>query len=162
MKPHTADMRCDAPTARAMSSVGAVLLVVGLIGCNRGPQVTTSIEFDGNSRSVATNDVVCTKQLNGGLVIVVKDGAKRTVRVQLTQQGRLVVQKAGLRYDDMAGFVADPREVTATKVDDTFNFNGRMPPNPGESQWHTFKIETTCPGYKDALPSTFNPPPGAP
>jgi hypothetical protein len=27
-----------------------------------------------------------------------------------------------------------------------------MPPNPGESQWHTFKIQTTCPNYVDALP----------
>jgi hypothetical protein len=48
----------------------------------------------------------------------------------------------------MAGLVADPREVTATKVDDTYTFSGRMPPNPGESQWHIFKIETTCPGIK--------------
>ena len=42
-------------------------------------------------------------------------GCERTVRVQLTQQGRLVVQKAGLRYDDMAGFVADSWEVISTK-----------------------------------------------
>ena len=32
----------------------------------------------------------------------------------------------------MAGFVADSREVSATKVDDTFTISGRMPPNPGE------------------------------
>ena len=91
----------------------------------------TSIVFDGETRSITTTDVACTKQLNGGLVILVQDTPTRTVRVQLTQQGRLVVQKAGLRYDDMAGFVADSREVTATKVDDTFTFGGRMPPNSG-------------------------------
>jgi hypothetical protein len=62
----------------------------------------------------------------------------------------------------MTGFVADPREVTASKADDTFTFSGRMPPNPGESQWHTFKIQTTCPGYQDALPPTVDAPYGAP
>jgi Mycobacterium 19 kDa lipoprotein antigen len=154
-------MRCDGPTARSMASVGAVLLSVGLVGCDRGPQIVTSIEFDGKSGSIATKDVVCTKQSIGGLVILVDGGPKRTVRVQLTQQGRLIVQKAGLRYDDMAGFVADPREVTATKVDDTYMFSGRMPPNPGETQWHTFKIETTCPGYQNAQPAV-NAPRGAP
>lgn len=45
----------------------------------------------------------------------------------------------------MGGFVADPREVTATKVDETYTFSGRMPPNPGETRWHIFKIETTWP-----------------
>jgi Mycobacterium 19 kDa lipoprotein antigen len=154
-------MRCDGPTARSMASVGAVLLSVGLVGCDRGPQIVTSIEFDGKSGSIATKDVVCTKQSIGGLVILVDGGPKRMVRVQLTQQGRLIVQRAGLRYDDMAGFVADPREVTATKVDDTFTFSGRMPPNPGETQWHTFKIETTCPWYQNAQPAV-NAPRGAP
>lgn len=142
-------MRCTEPTARA---IVAVLIVVGLAGCNRGPEIATSIVFDGKSRTLTTKEVSCTRQPTGGLVIMVKDGAKRTVRAQLTQEGRLVVQKVGLRHDDISGFVDDPREVSATKVDDTFTFNGRMPPNPGESQWHTFKIETTCPGYQDALP----------
>ena len=118
--------------------------------------------FDGETRSITTPDVVCTRQLNGALVVVVGDKLERTVGVQLSQQGRLVVQKAGLRYDNVAGFVADSREVTATKVDDTFTFSGRMPPNPGESQWHTFNIQTTCPAYQDAVPSQPQPPNGAP
>ena len=122
----------------------------------------TSIVFDGETRSITTTDVVCTKQLNGGLVILVQDKPSRTVRVQLTQRGRLVVQKAGLRYDDMTGFVDDSREVTATKVDDTFTLSARMPPNPGESDWHTFKIQTTCPGYQEAPPPTMNAPRAAP
>jgi hypothetical protein len=154
-------MRCDGAPGRPMASFVAVLLSAGLVACNRGPQVVTSIEFDGNRRTIETRDVGCTNQPTGGLVILVSGGPKRTVRIQLTQQGRLVVERVGLRYDDMAGFVADAREVTATKVDDTFTFNGRMPPNPGESQWHTFKIETNCPGYRDALPSG-NPPRGVP
>jgi Mycobacterium 19 kDa lipoprotein antigen len=146
-----------------MPAIVAVLLSVGLVGCDRGPEIVTSIEFDGTSRTITTKDVGCTKQPNdGGLVIVVKDKPRKTVRIQLTQTGRLVVQKVGLRYDDLAGFVDDPREVTAIKVDDTFTFNGRMPPNPGESQWHIFKIETTCPSYRDAPPPTLEPPRGAP
>ena len=155
-------MRCDGVTACSVSTVLAVLLSGGLVGCHRGPEVVTSIVFDGATRSITTTDVVCTKQLNGGLVILVKDTPSRTVRVQLMKQGRLVVQKAGLRYEGMSGFVADSQEVTATKVDDTFTFSGRMPPNSGESQWHTFKIQTTCPGYLDAVPSPMQPPNGAP
>jgi len=154
-------MRCNGPAARSMASVVGVLLSVALVGCDPGPQIVTSIVFDGETRSIETRDVVCTKQFDGGLVILVKGGLNRTVRVQLTQQGRIVVQKAGLRYDDMAGFVADPQEVSATKVDDTFTFGGRMPPNEGKSQWHTFKIETTCPWYQDAPPPRQNSP-GAP
>jgi len=161
-RPHTAAMRCHSVTARSVSTIVTVPLLGALIGCQQGPQVVTSIVFDGESRSITTTDVFCTNQLNGGLVILVQDTPTRTVRVQLTQQGRLVVQKAGLRYGDMTGFVADPGEVTASKADDTFTFSGRMPPNPGESQWHTFKIQTTCPGYQDALPPTVDAPYGAP
>jgi hypothetical protein len=151
-KTHTAAMRCDGGIACSVSVVIAALLSSGLVGCDRGPQVVTTIEFDGASRSITTTDVACTKQPDGGLVILVQDTPSRMARVQFTQQGRLVVKKAGLRYDGMAGFVDDAQEVTATKVDDTFTFSGRMPPNPGEAQWHTFKIQTTCPGYLDAPP----------
>ena len=108
-----------------MSTIVTVPLLGALIGCQQGPQVVTSIVFDGESRSITITDVFCTNQLNGGLVILVQDTPTRTVRVQLTQQGRLVVQKAGLRYGDMTGFVADPREVTASKADDTFRWSVR-------------------------------------
>jgi hypothetical protein len=156
-------MRCDDLIARSVSTLAAVLLSGGLVGCHRGgPPIVTSIVFDGEARSITTPDVFCTRQLDGSLVILVADTHTRAVRVQLTEHGRLVVQKAGLRYDDMSGFVADPQEVTATKVDDTFTLGGRMPPNPGESQWHTFKIQTTCPAYEDAVPSQLQPPNGAP
>ena len=33
--------------------------------------------------------------VHGGLVILVDDGPKRTVRVQLAQQGQLIVQRRG-------------------------------------------------------------------
>jgi hypothetical protein len=154
-------MRCNGLNC-VVSMIVAVLLSIEPAGCDHRPQTTTSIEFDGQSRSIVTQDVVCTKQPDGGLVIVVTDGSQRSVRVQFTQQGRLVVQKAALHYDDWTGFVADPAEVTATKADDTYTFSGRMPPNPGESQWHVFTIETTCPGYQDAPPTLTFGPRGAP
>src|SRR5262249_16883196 len=116
------------------------------------PSEVTSIEFDGQTRTL-TSSVECTSQLDGSLLIFVPDSAMRTVRVLLTQHGQLVVQKLGLRYDTMSGFVADPREGPATTVDDTFTFSGRMQPNPGESAFHTFKVQTTCPTYETMAPA---------
>jgi lipoprotein antigen len=115
--------------------------------------VVTSIVFDGVSRSIKTSNVSCTRQPGGGVVILVQDKPIRTVRVHLIETGHVVVQKLGLRYEGLAGYVEDPREVTATKVDDDYTFTGRMPPNPGESQWHTFKVQTSCPSYVDAVPT---------
>jgi hypothetical protein len=143
-------MRCDRLSTRSVSTVVAVLLSGGLVGCHRGPQVVTSIVFDGETRSITSADVVCTKQVNGDLLILVQGTPTRTVRVQLTQQGRLVVQKAGLRYDDMAGFVADSREVIAKKSTRPSRSAGACRRIPGESQWHMFKIQTKCPAHQDA------------
>ena len=138
-----------------------MLLSCGLVGCyHRGPQVQTSIEFDGEAHTITTSHVACIRQLDGGLVILVTESQQRTFRAQLTTQGRLVVQKAGLRYDKLTGYVEDPGEVTATKVDDAYTFSGRMPPNPGESAWHMFTVQTSCPTYRNVLPS--GPPPVAP
>jgi hypothetical protein len=139
-------------SSRPLAQLTVALLSVALVGCQKGPEIETSIVFDGESRSIKTADVICTRQPDGGLVILVQDKPIHTVRIQLSQRGRLIVNKAGLRYEGMAGYVDDSREVSATKVDDTYTFTGRMPPNPGESQWHTFKIQTTCPSYLDALP----------
>lgn len=146
--------------ARSALAAVAVLFCWGLGGCyHRGPPVQTSIEFDGENRTMTTNHVACIRQLDGGLVIVVTESQSRTFRAQLTLQGHLVVQKVGLRYDNLSGYVEDPAEVTATKVDDAFTFSGRMPPVPGESAWHTFTVRTSCPSYRDVLPS--GPPPMA-
>jgi hypothetical protein len=145
-------VRCAGVAARCTATLVAVLSSGGLISCQRDSPIVTSIVFDDETRSMSTPYVICARQPNSGLVILVKEKPTRTVRIQLTQFGRLTVQKAGLHYDELSGFVADPQEVTATKVDDTYSFSGRMPPNPGEIQWHTFKIETTCPRYLDAPP----------
>jgi hypothetical protein len=149
-------------SSRSLAHLTVLLLFGGLVGCHRGPEIVTSIVFDGESRSISTADVVCTRQPDDGLVILVQDKPSHTVRIQLTEHGRLLVKKVGLRHEEIAGYVEDPREVSATKVDDVYTFSGRMPPNAGESQWHTFKIETTCPKYVDAPPPRLDPGMGAP
>jgi hypothetical protein len=129
----------------------ALLAVLLISACESGTPTVTSIVFDGEPHTINTGKVVCTRQpTGGGLVILAQGKSGQLVRIQLTQVGRIVVQKVGLRDGDATGFVADPQEVTGIKVDDSYTVSGRMPPNRGESQWHTFKIQTACPSYQDA------------
>ena len=140
------------------------LMLVPLLtcSCNDEPWSVTTVVFHGTTQTI-TGHVACTSQPDGKLVILVnEDGGKKTIRVLLSATGRLVVEKAALRYLDHSGYVADPHEVEATKVDDTYKFSGRMPPNAGESQWHLFEIEATCPFVKDAPPPRLDAPIGAP
>jgi Mycobacterium 19 kDa lipoprotein antigen len=150
-------------TGRVPFGVAALLLVPLLTcSCNDEPGSVTTVVFDGTTQTI-TGHVACTSQPDGKLVILVnEDGGKKTIRVLLSARGRLVVEKAALRYLDHSGYVADPHEVEATKVDDTYKFSGRMPPNAGESQWHLFEIEATCPFVKDAPPPSLDAPIGAP
>ena len=145
------------------TGLAAVLGTVLVAGCAAGQPIVTSIVFDGDTHTINTGKVVCTRQpTGGGLVILVQGKPGQLVRIQLTQVGHIVVQKVGLRDGDATGFVADPQEVTGVKVDDSYTVSGRMPPNPDESQWHTFKIQTTCRGYQDAVPHDTVPAIGAP
>ncbi|KRE26832.1 hypothetical protein ASG82_09930 [Mycobacterium sp. Soil538] len=139
-----------------------VLIAGALSGCERGPEVETSIEFDGETRTITTSDVSCTRQPDESVVILVSDGPRRMVRMHVGQHRRISVLKVGLRHDDLRGFVADPRQVVGTKVDDTFSVSGRMPPNEGEVDGHTFSIETSCPSYRDATPNDTVPALGVP
>ncbi|MDX1877000.1 lipoprotein LpqH [Mycolicibacterium sp. 141076] len=141
----------------------AVLGVLLISACESGTPTVTSIVFDGEPHTINTGTVVCTRQpAGGGLVILAQGKTGQVVRIQLTQVGRIVVQKVGLRDGDATGFVAEPAEITGIKVDDTYTVSGRMPPNRGESGWHTFKIQTACPGYQDAHPHDTVPAIGSP
>ena len=150
-------------TGRVPFGIAALVLVPMLTcSCTQEPGSVTTVVFDGTTQTI-TGRVACTSQPDGKLVILVnEDGGKKTIRVLLSEQGRLVVEKAALRYLDHAGYVADPGEVVATKVDDTYKFSGRMPPNAGESQWHLFEIEATCPFVQEAPPPGLDAPIGAP
>jgi hypothetical protein len=132
--------------------LGATLLTAMVVGCGHTPSIVTTLVFDGQKRTITTNRVICTNQTDGKLLIVVDGGRTQSIRVLLDRRARLIVERAGLRHQDLAGFVADPGEVVATKVDDTYRFTGRMPPKAGELQWHEFEIETTCPVYRDQPP----------
>jgi hypothetical protein len=140
----TATSRADAVrrSSGAVAPFGAALLMGIVVGCAPAPNIVTTLVFDGQNHTITTNRVSCTNQADGRLLILVDGGRAQSVRIVLDRRGRLVVERAGLRYQD----------VVATKVDDTYNFSGRMPPKAGEIQWHEFEIETTCPSYQDQAP----------
>lgn len=136
-----------------MRSAGLMALLLFLLSaCGRASTEVTRIVFDGRLETI-TGAVTCTEQPDGKLVIFVAPptvSGKQMVRVVLTHDYRLIVERAGFRYQELGGFVADPGEVIATKIDDTYTISGRMPPNPGEAvEWHQFEIETTCPSARD-------------
>jgi hypothetical protein len=143
------------PKCGVVAPIGAALLMGMVAGCAGGPDIVTTLVFDGQNRTISTNRVSCTNQADGRLLILVDGGRTQSVRILVDPRGRLVVERAGLHYQDLAGFVADPSEVVATKVDDTYKFNGRMPPKAGEVQSHAFEMETTCPSYQDQGPTTM-------
>lgn len=145
-------MRVATPAVPAVACATLALAVVGCSG--RGPLIETTVEFDGQTRTISTNKVTCTTYDDGTLLILVDGGKREVVRIVVRQAGHIVADRVGFRHHDLSGFVADAREVEATKVDDTYRFQGRMPPNPGEVAAHQFEIETTCPGVTNAPPQT--------
>ena len=120
------------------------LLLVMLVGCSfeRGTADVTTVVFDGQTQTI-TGQLSCTAQPDGKLVILALDG-QSTMRVLLRREHQLVVEKVGLRIHDARGFTDNSDEVWASKVDDAYTINGRMPPNAGEVAGHQFKIETRC------------------
>lgn len=143
---------------RPVLAAGGALLLVALLSCsaNRGPSEVTTVVFDGQSQTI-NGSVTCTTQPDGKLVILAADGGQKTVRVLLRREHQLVVEKVGLRVGGASGFTDDSGDVWATKADDTYTFNGRMPPNMGEVTWHEFKIDIRC-GHE--LPPPYTQPPG--
>lgn len=144
-------MRVASPTRVA---VACATLGMTLAGCSRGPVVETTLVFDGQTRTISTDKVTCTTYDDGTLLILVDGGRDEVVRVVVRQAGHIVADRVGFRHHELSGFVADPGEVDVTKVDDTYRFIGRMPPNPGEVAAHRFEIETTCPAVTEAPPQT--------
>ncbi|HET7739518.1 MAG TPA: lipoprotein LpqH [Mycobacterium sp.] len=144
-------MRVASPS---LVAVACATVAGTLVGCSRGPVIETTVVFDGQTRTISTDKVTCTTYDNGTLLILVDGGKSEVVRVVVRQAGHIVADRVGFRHHELSGFVADPMEVDATKVDDTYRFTGRMPPNPGEVAAHRFEIETTCPAVTEAPPQT--------
>jgi hypothetical protein len=142
------------PTLRPVPAAGAALLLITLVSCsaNPGPPGVTTIVFDGQSQTLK-GPISCTAQPDGKLVILATDSGHNTVRVLLSRSHQLVVEKVGLRVPGANGFTEDSGEMWATKVDNTYQINGWMPPNAGETTRHQFEIETTC-RYEVPAPDT--------
>ena len=114
------------------TGLAAVLGTMLIAGCEADTPIATSIVFDGESHTIDTGKVVCTRQPDGGgLVILAQGKSGQLARIQLTQVGQIVVQKVGLRYDDATGFVADPREVDLGADHVVRLSHGAQSPRPG-------------------------------
>jgi Mycobacterium 19 kDa lipoprotein antigen len=133
-----------------VSATSAALLLITLVSCSGPPGVTT-IVFDGQSQTL-TGPISCTAQPDGKLVILATASGQKSVRVLLSRAHQLVVEKVGLRVPGANGFTEDSGDMWATKVDNSYQINGWMPPNAGETTRHRFEIETTC-RYEVPLPN---------
>jgi hypothetical protein len=134
-------------------AASAALLLITLVSCalHPGPPGVTTIVFDGQSQTL-NGPISCTAQPDGKLVILATDSDQKSVRVLLSRAHQLVVEKVGLRVPGANGFTEDSGDMWATKVDNTYQINGWMPPNTGETTRHQFEIETTC-RYEVPLPN---------
>jgi hypothetical protein len=134
-------------------AAGGALLLGALLGCSvdHGPSQETAVVFDGQSETL-NGPVTCTAQPNGKLVILAVAEDQKMVRVLLRRQHQLVVEKVGVRIGSTRGYTADSGNMWATKVDDDYTINGRMPPDAGEATWHDFTIDVRC--RSEATPET--------
>jgi hypothetical protein len=146
-------------TGKPVLAAGAALLLATMVGCssNQGSPGVTTVVFDGQTYTI-NGEVSCVNQADGKLLINAADGAKKLIRVRLGQQNRLVVEAAGFRFMAASGFINDPNEAWATKVDDIYTITGRMPPDDGQTAWHRFKIEVTCAQVEEFRPRPPRPP----
>jgi Mycobacterium 19 kDa lipoprotein antigen len=130
---------------RLVLAAGGALLPLTLLGCstNRGPSDQTTVVFDGQSDTI-DGSVTCVTQPDGELVILATDSREKTVRVLLSREHQIVVRKVGVRLGNARGYTEDSRNMWATRVDDQYSINGRMPPNTDDARWHDFKIDVRC------------------
>ena len=151
--------------------VAAALVLSPLVGCTTDASESTTVVFDGETYTLE-GPVSCVRQVDSRLVINapvapkwgggVPGGGRRLIRVEMTEESRLVVKSAGIRIDSIRGFANDPAEMWATKADNAYTINGRMPAADGETQAHQFRIEVTCSVVEQQFHDVGPPPVGAP
>lgn len=127
----------------AATGCAVVLVILGLTGCARGPQQTTAVVFDGQSRSV-TGPVTCVTQPDGDLLILANGDDHDRLRVLLARNHQLVVEKVSMYVAGARGYTDDTGQMWASEVDDTYTIHGRMPANEGETDAHQFEIHVRC------------------
>jgi hypothetical protein len=155
-------MRCLSLNPKAPAALIAGITLVALVSCadDVGPPQDTTVVFDGQTYTIHA-PVSCAIAHDGKLVINTSDGRVKLIRVVLARDYPLVVHSVGFRHLDVRGFAKDANDVWATKADDTYTIGGRMPPEKGETDWHQFKIDVTCPTIKEYT-SERRPPPNIP
>jgi Mycobacterium 19 kDa lipoprotein antigen len=151
--------------------VAAALVLSPLVGCTTDASEPTTVVFDGETYTLE-GPVSCVRQVDSRLVINapvapkwgggVPGGGRRLIRVEMTEESRLVVKSAGIRINSIRGFANDPAEMWATKADNAYTINGRMPAADGETQAHQFRIEVTCSAVEQQFHDVGPPPVGAP
>jgi hypothetical protein len=155
----------------ARRAVAAALVLSPLVGCTADASEPTTVVFDGETYTLE-GPVSCVRQVDHRLVINapvapkwgggVPGGGKRLIRVELTDESRLVVNSAGIRINSIRGFANDPTEMWATKADNAYTINGRMPAADGETQAHQFKIQVICTAVDQQFHDVGPPAIGAP
>jgi hypothetical protein len=155
-------MRCLSLSPKGTAALIAGTALLALVSCadDAGPPQDTTVVFDGQTYTIHA-PVSCAIAHDGTLVIIASDGRVKLIRVMLAHDYPLVVQSVGFRHLDVRGFTNDSNDVWATKGDDTYTISGRMPPEKGETAWHQFKIDVTCPTIKEYT-SEHRPPPNIP
>jgi len=151
--------------------VAAALVLSPLVGCTTDASEPTTVVFDGETYTLE-GPVSCVRQVDSRLVINapvaprwgggIPGGGRRLIRVEMTEESRLVVKSAGIRINSIRGFANDPAEMWATKADNAYTINGRMPAADGETQAHQFRIEVTCSVVEQQFHDVGPPPVGAP
>ena len=155
----------------ARRAVAAALVLSPFTACTADASEPTIVVFDGETYTLE-GPVSCMRQVDSSLVVNapvapkwgggVPGGGRRLIRVVMTEQSRLVVKSAGIRINDSRGFVNDPAEIWATKADNAYTINGRMPAADGETQAHQFRIEVMCSVVEQQFHDVGPPPIGAP
>ena len=151
--------------------VAAALVLSPLVGCTTDASEPTTVVFDGETYTLE-GPVSCVRQVDSRLVINapvaprwgggIPGGGRRLIHVEMTEESRLVVKSAGIRINSIRGFANDPAEMWATKADNAYTINGRMPAADGETQAHQFRIEVTCSVVEQQFHDVGPPPVGAP
>jgi hypothetical protein len=156
-------MRCLSLNPKGPAALMAGITLVALVSCadDVGPPQDTTVVFDGQTYTIHA-PVSCAISHNGRLGIGANtERGKKLISVSLTRDHPLVVYSVGFRHFNVRGFTNDSNDVWATKGDDTYTISGRMPPEKGETAWHQFKIDVSCPTMKEYT-SEHRPPPNIP
>lgn len=151
------------PTGSAVPILSAALLLGTAVGCSAGREspVVATVVFGAETYTI-TGQATCANRPDGKLLIHASPGrppvanvpfgddGKRFVRVVLSQEYQIVVETAAFRFHDVRGFTDHANELWATKADDSYTINGRMPPEDGASAWQPFRIDVTCSRFENA------------